>query len=73
MATARRDPGYGAGHRPRPLSVLDLVTVGAGRTATDALRTSVRIAKPRRDPRLPPLLGRRAPLDAGRRPPPRPP
>lgn len=33
------------GTAPVPLSVLDLVTVGAGRTATDALRTSVRIAR----------------------------
>ncbi|NDZ99579.1 LLM class flavin-dependent oxidoreductase, partial [Streptomyces sp. SID10116] len=33
------------GTAPVPLSVLDLVTVGAGRTATDALRTSVDIAK----------------------------
>ncbi|MFC9495170.1 LLM class flavin-dependent oxidoreductase [Streptomyces sp. NPDC056982] len=33
------------GTAPVPLSVLDLVTVGAGRTATDALRTSVQIAK----------------------------
>lgn len=28
-----------------PLSVLDLVTVGAGRTATDALRTSVSLSR----------------------------
>ncbi|MFC8667458.1 LLM class flavin-dependent oxidoreductase [Streptomyces sp. NPDC057199] len=28
-----------------PLSVLDLVTVGAGRTATDALRTSVKLSR----------------------------
>ncbi|MEL3950520.1 LLM class flavin-dependent oxidoreductase [Streptomyces sp. LNU-CPARS28] len=33
------------GEAPTPLSVLDLVTVGAGRTATDALRTSVALAK----------------------------
>lgn len=33
------------GDAPTPLSVLDLVTVGAGRTATDALRTSVALAK----------------------------
>ena len=33
------------GTAPVPLSVLDLVTVGAGRTATDALRKSVEIAK----------------------------
>lgn len=37
--------GTAQGTAPVPLSVLDLVTVGAGRTATDALRTSVRIAK----------------------------
>ncbi|MFI1221611.1 MULTISPECIES: LLM class flavin-dependent oxidoreductase [unclassified Streptomyces] len=34
-----------AGTAPVPLSVLDLVTVGQGRTATQALRTSVEIAK----------------------------
>ena len=33
------------GTAPVPLSVLDLVTVGAGRTASDALRTSVELAK----------------------------
>lgn len=33
------------GTAPAPLSVLDLVTVGAGRTATDALHTSVALAK----------------------------
>lgn len=33
------------GSAPVPLSVLDLVTVGAGRTATDALRKSVEIAE----------------------------
>ncbi|CAL9518483.1 hypothetical protein SUDANB6_03797 [Streptomyces sp. enrichment culture] len=33
------------GTAPVPLSVLDLVTVGAGRTATDALRTSVDMAR----------------------------
>ncbi|WP_030563335.1 LLM class flavin-dependent oxidoreductase [Streptomyces aureocirculatus] len=33
------------GDAPAPLSVLDLVTVGAGRTASDALRTSVDLAK----------------------------
>ncbi|WJV51428.1 LLM class flavin-dependent oxidoreductase [Streptomyces flavofungini] len=33
------------GDAPTPLSVLDLVTVGAGRTATDALHTSVALAK----------------------------
>ncbi|MFE8913766.1 LLM class flavin-dependent oxidoreductase [Streptomyces globisporus] len=34
-----------AGTAAVPLSVLDLVTVGQGRTATEALRTSVEIAK----------------------------
>ncbi|MEU1280662.1 LLM class flavin-dependent oxidoreductase [Streptomyces sp. NPDC005805] len=34
-----------AGTAPVPLSVLDLVTVGAGRTASDALCTSVALAK----------------------------
>ncbi|MFD4833466.1 LLM class flavin-dependent oxidoreductase [Streptomyces uncialis] len=33
------------GTAPVPLSVLDLVTVGAGHTATEALRTSVELAK----------------------------
>ncbi|MEU7412703.1 LLM class flavin-dependent oxidoreductase [Streptomyces sp. NPDC042638] len=33
------------GSAPVPLSVLDLVTVGAGSTATDALRTSVALAR----------------------------
>jgi luciferase family oxidoreductase group 1 len=33
------------GTAPVPLSVLDLVTVGAGRTATDALRTSVELSR----------------------------
>ncbi|CAM5435367.1 Luciferase-like domain-containing protein OS=Streptomyces aurantiogriseus OX=66870 GN=GCM10010251_66050 PE=4 SV=1 [Streptomyces aurantiogriseus] len=33
------------GTAPVPLSVLDLVTVGSGRTATDALRTSVDLAR----------------------------
>ncbi|MFE1954071.1 LLM class flavin-dependent oxidoreductase [Streptomyces sp. NPDC059524] len=37
--------GAATGTAPTPLSVLDLVTVGAGRTATDALRTSVDIAR----------------------------
>jgi luciferase family oxidoreductase group 1 len=37
--------GTALGAAPVPLSVLDLATVGAGRTATDALRTSVEIAK----------------------------
>ncbi|MGV9316709.1 LLM class flavin-dependent oxidoreductase [Streptomyces sp. NPDC003691] len=37
--------GRALGTAPVPLSVLDLVTVGRGRTATDALRTSVAIAR----------------------------
>ncbi|MFJ3099974.1 LLM class flavin-dependent oxidoreductase [Streptomyces sp. NPDC086835] len=37
--------GTAAGTAPVPLSVLDLVTVGSGRTATDALRTSVELAR----------------------------
>ncbi|MFC4609493.1 LLM class flavin-dependent oxidoreductase [Streptomyces maoxianensis] len=37
--------GTAIGTAPVPLSVLDLVTVGSGRTATDALRTSVAIAR----------------------------
>ncbi|MFP1626976.1 LLM class flavin-dependent oxidoreductase [Streptomyces sp. 5K101] len=37
--------GTAAGTAPVPLSVLDLVTVGSGRTASDALRTSVEIAR----------------------------
>ncbi|MFF0058782.1 LLM class flavin-dependent oxidoreductase [Streptomyces microflavus] len=37
--------GAAAGSAPVPLSVLDLVTVGQGRTATQALRTGVEIAK----------------------------
>ncbi|ALU94000.1 MULTISPECIES: LLM class flavin-dependent oxidoreductase [Streptomyces] len=37
--------GAAAGTGTVPLSVLDLVTVGQGRTATQALRTSVEIAK----------------------------
>ncbi|WP_128378689.1 LLM class flavin-dependent oxidoreductase [Streptomyces cavernae] len=37
--------GKAAGTAPVPLSVLDLVTVGAGRTATDALRTSVALSR----------------------------
>ncbi|MFD5692744.1 LLM class flavin-dependent oxidoreductase [Streptomyces rubiginosohelvolus] len=37
--------GAAAGTTTVPLSVLDLVTVGQGRTATQALRTSVEIAK----------------------------
>ncbi|MEV6394906.1 LLM class flavin-dependent oxidoreductase [Streptomyces sp. NPDC051907] len=37
--------GTAVGAAPVPLSVLDLVTVGVGRTAADALRTSVDIAR----------------------------
>ncbi|WP_367322851.1 LLM class flavin-dependent oxidoreductase [Streptomyces sp. HUAS ZL42] len=37
--------GVVQGAAPVPLSVLDLVTVGAGRTATDALRTSVDLVR----------------------------
>ncbi|MFI8532973.1 LLM class flavin-dependent oxidoreductase [Streptomyces aquilus] len=37
--------GIAQGTAPVPLSVLDLVTVGAGHTATEALRTSVELAK----------------------------
>ncbi|MFD5427191.1 LLM class flavin-dependent oxidoreductase [Streptomyces sp. NPDC127084] len=37
--------GTAQGAAPVPLSVLDLVTVGSGRTATQALRTSVDIAR----------------------------
>ncbi|TPQ23045.1 LLM class flavin-dependent oxidoreductase [Streptomyces sporangiiformans] len=37
--------GTAQGSTPVPLSVLDLVTVGAGRTATDALRTSVELSR----------------------------
>lgn len=37
--------GQAKGTSPVPLSVLDLVTVGAGRTATDALRTSVALSR----------------------------
>lgn len=37
--------GTAQGTAPVPLSVLDLVTVGAGRTATDALRTSVALSR----------------------------
>ncbi|MFD5567215.1 LLM class flavin-dependent oxidoreductase [Streptomyces cadmiisoli] len=51
-ATHRRPPvaadeirGTRRGTAPTPLSVLDLVTVGAGRTATDALRTSAALAR----------------------------
>ncbi|MFD9318060.1 LLM class flavin-dependent oxidoreductase [Streptomyces sp. NPDC060053] len=37
--------GAAQGSAPVPLSVLDLVTVGSGHTATDALRTSVELAR----------------------------
>ncbi|MFF0106926.1 LLM class flavin-dependent oxidoreductase [Streptomyces hirsutus] len=37
--------GVRHGSAPVPLSVLDLVTVGAGQTASDALRTSVDLAR----------------------------
>lgn len=37
--------GTARGTAPVPLSVLDLATVGVGHTATDALRTSVRLAR----------------------------
>ena len=37
--------GEAQGSAPVPLSVLDLVTVGAGSTATQALRTSVELAR----------------------------
>jgi luciferase family oxidoreductase group 1 len=37
--------GTAQGTAPVPLSVLDLVTVGAGGTATDALRTSVALSR----------------------------
>jgi luciferase family oxidoreductase group 1 len=37
--------GRAQGTAPVPLSVLDLVTVGAGHTATDALRTSVALSR----------------------------
>jgi luciferase family oxidoreductase group 1 len=37
--------GTAIGSAPVPLSVLDLVTVGSGSTATEALRTSVEIAR----------------------------
>ncbi len=50
--TAEGAPGGGSGIRgpvrgtaPVPLSVLDLVTVGSGYSATDALRTSVELAR----------------------------
>lgn len=37
--------GMAQGTAPVPLSVLDLVTVGAGRTASDALRTGVALSR----------------------------
>ncbi|MFC8516762.1 LLM class flavin-dependent oxidoreductase [Streptomyces sp. NPDC057257] len=37
--------GTALGSAPVPISVLDLVTVGAGSTATDALRTSVALSR----------------------------
>jgi luciferase family oxidoreductase group 1 len=37
--------GTARGTAPAPLSVLDLVTVGTGRTATEALRTSTALAR----------------------------
>ncbi|MEU7705285.1 LLM class flavin-dependent oxidoreductase [Streptomyces nodosus] len=37
--------GTARGRAPVPLSVLDLVTVGAGHTATEALRTSVALSR----------------------------
>ncbi|MEU0737040.1 hypothetical protein ABZ509_32895, partial [Streptomyces lavendulocolor] len=37
--------GAASGTAPVPLSVLDLVTVGSGRTATQALGTSVALAR----------------------------
>jgi luciferase family oxidoreductase group 1 len=48
--TRQGDTGHGIrgtvrGTAPVPLSVLDLATVGSGFTATDALRTSVEIAR----------------------------
>lgn len=45
VAAADEIRGSARGSAPVPLSVLDLVTVGSGRTATDALRTSVELAK----------------------------
>ncbi|MEU3335143.1 LLM class flavin-dependent oxidoreductase [Streptomyces sp. NPDC006668] len=43
--TADEIRGTVQGTAPVPLSVLDLVTVGAGSTATDALRTSVELSR----------------------------
>lgn len=47
MADDRTDHirGEARGSAPVPLSVLDLATVGVGRTATDSLRAATRIAK----------------------------
>ena len=50
-----------------PLSVLDLVPVGAGSTAAAALSASVDPRPGGRAPRLPPGLGRGAPQHAGDR------
>ncbi|MFG3265073.1 LLM class flavin-dependent oxidoreductase [Streptomyces bobili] len=44
-ASADGIQGTALGAAPVPLSVLDLVTVGSGHTATDALRTSVDLAR----------------------------
>ncbi|WP_371660181.1 LLM class flavin-dependent oxidoreductase [Streptomyces sp. NBC_00280] len=44
-ATADEIRGKTQGTAPVPLSVLDLVTVGSGHTATDALRTSVALSR----------------------------
>ncbi|WP_225844477.1 LLM class flavin-dependent oxidoreductase [Streptomyces sp. HPF1205] len=44
-AAAHGIHGRARGSAPVPLSVLDLATVGSGYTATDALRTSVEIAR----------------------------
>ncbi|MGW1149169.1 hypothetical protein ACWD6I_30070, partial [Streptomyces sp. NPDC002454] len=44
-ATHEGISGLGQGTAPVPLSVLDLATVGAGHTASDALRTSVELAR----------------------------
>ncbi|NEC85709.1 LLM class flavin-dependent oxidoreductase [Streptomyces sp. SID12501] len=44
-ATADEIRGTTQGTAPVPLSVLDLVTVGSGHTATDALRTSVALSR----------------------------
>ncbi|MFR9673798.1 LLM class flavin-dependent oxidoreductase [Streptomyces sp. TR02-1] len=44
-AHTQETPGRRQGTAPVPLSVLDLATVGTGHTATDALRTSVDLAR----------------------------